>query len=50
VIDFYASLHSLYHWTQQEIDESELLYLIDLLIVQSKSNNPEQVSYIEDHF
>jgi len=50
VIDFYASLHSLYHWTQQQIDESDLLYLVDLLIVQSKNRNPEQRSYIDDHF
>jgi len=50
VINFYASLHSLYHWTQQEIDESDLMYLIDLLIVQSKNSNPEPGSFIEDHF
>jgi len=51
VIDFYSGLHDEHHWTQQQIDDSDLMYLLDLIIVRSKKRGENEKSIpFEDQF
>jgi hypothetical protein len=50
MINLYGSFHVDYGWTQQEIDNTDLDYLLDLLVVKDKIENGEEVepiSYID---
>lgn len=50
VIYFYSSLHDRYQWTQQQIDDTDLGYLLDGIVLQAKIKDAENDVPFENQF
>ena len=49
VVYFYSNIHEGYGWTRRQIDEEDLGYLLDLIIVRAKANcKDDDKSYIDE--
>jgi hypothetical protein len=40
-------LHEIYHWTKSEIDETDLIYLLDLIVLRDKISAAEKYTPID---
>jgi hypothetical protein len=47
---FYSGIHESYGWTRQQVDDEDLEYLLDLIVVRAKANQPksDDKSYIDE--
>lgn len=51
MVYFYSNFHDAHGWTLNEIDETDLEYLLDLVILRSKINNPAaETVFIDEIF
>ena len=49
VTNFYLYFHENYSWSRKQVDDSELNYLLDLVVVRDKIEHPEdQICYIDE--
>ena len=48
VVVFYRNLMEQYRWTLQQIDDTELEFLLDKMIVESKLANQNREEYIDN--